>query len=206
MGITERKGRQRAELRARILDASRTIISRDGFDALTMRKIADAIEYSPATIYLHFQNRDEIAAQLVRDGFAALLAALLPAVAEPDPLLRIRSFGRRYLGFARDEPETYKLIFMEDERFGELIAAVSAETRDDDAFALLLATVRELIATGRFRALDPHTIAALLWAGLHGIAALALSCPGFAFPDGIEEPGEHMIEALIRGFAADGPR
>lgn len=203
MGISERKGRQRAELRARILDAARRIIARDGLGALTMRKIAEAIEYSPATIYLHFQSREEIAAELVREGFDALLAALAPAIGEPDPLVRIRAFGERYLRFARNEPETYKLIFMEDERFAELIAAVTADSREEDAFALLVATVGELIERGIFRPLDPRGVATLLWAGLHGIAALALACPAFAFPNGVETPGAQMIDTLVRGFSTE---
>ena len=58
MGIVERKERQKAELREQILDAARAIVLAEGFDALSMRKIADAIEYSPATIYLHFASRD----------------------------------------------------------------------------------------------------------------------------------------------------
>ena len=89
MGITERKERQKAEMRDLILEAALRIIRDEGFAALTMRKIAEAIEYSPATIYLHFASRDDIALALVADGFAKLVAHMAPALHEEDLLARV---------------------------------------------------------------------------------------------------------------------
>jgi AcrR family transcriptional regulator len=206
MGIPERRERQKAELRDLILAAAARIIADEGFDALTMRKIAEAIEYSPATLYLHFESRDEIAMQLVRNGFVALVGYLAPAVAVADPLERLRAIGRNYLAFARAEPETYRLMFMENERFASSIMARlkenDADGGDAGSFALLLATVEALVASGTFRALPADLIASLLWAGLHGIASLKISCPTYPFSGDIEQPGEAMIETLVRGFAA----
>src|SRR5579864_571782 len=85
MGIIERKNRQKQALRERILDAARRIVMREGFAALLMRKIADAIEYSPATLHLHFENRDEIARALCSEGYAQLLASFEPLVQIADP-------------------------------------------------------------------------------------------------------------------------
>ena len=69
MGSLERKERQRATLQQQILNAAREITILDRFAALTMRKIAEAIEYAPGTTYLYFKNRDEIAIQLCRQGY-----------------------------------------------------------------------------------------------------------------------------------------
>jgi AcrR family transcriptional regulator len=203
MGITERRERQKAELRDLILSAAARIIADDGLDALTMRKIADAIEYSPATLYLHFASRDEIALELVRNGFDMLVRHMAPAAAEADPLARVLAFGRAYLDFAQTQPETYKLIFMEDERFASpiMMQLKSDECNaGDTAFNLLLTTVQELIDRGTFRPLPAHTIASLLWSSLHGIAALKLSCSGYPFEDSIAEPGEQLMEILTRGL------
>jgi AcrR family transcriptional regulator len=205
MGITERKERQKAELREQILAVARRIIRDDGFAALTMRKIAEAIEYSPATIYLHFAGRDEIALALVRDGFAKLVAHMAPALREDDPLQRIDAIGRAYLDFAQREPETYRLIFMEDERFASpIMLALKASDDDtgDAAFGLLLDTVRELIDRGIYRPLNPRAVAALLWSSLHGIAALKLSCSAYPFEGSIAQPGELMMDILARGLLA----
>jgi AcrR family transcriptional regulator len=203
MGITERRERQRAELRELILAAAARIMAEDGFDALTMRKIADEIEYSTATIYLHFANRDDIAMELVRDGFAALLEHLTPAYATPDPLERLRALGRGYIAFAAARPQTYRLIFMENERFARYVMAPLKEGGHPDrgAFQFLTATVQSLIDAGVFRALPAETIAALLFAGLHGIASLKISSPSYPFPGDVAEPAETMIDMLVRGFA-----
>jgi AcrR family transcriptional regulator len=114
MGIAERKNRQKQALRERILDAARRIVMREGFAALSMRKIADAIEYSPATLYLHFASRDEIAHALCEEGFAQLLRMLEPLAAIVDPADRLKAFGRAYVAFGIEHPQTYRLIFMED--------------------------------------------------------------------------------------------
>jgi AcrR family transcriptional regulator len=205
MGILERKERQKAELRDRILDAALQIIRDEGFAALTMRKIADAVEYSPATLYLHFAGRDEIALALVSEGFGKLVAHLAPALREEDPLLRLDAIGRAYLDFAQREPATYRLIFMEDERFASPIMLqlkASDGNTGDTAFGILLDTVAELIERGIYRPLNPQAVASLLWASLHGIAALKLSCPAYPFEGSIAGPGELMLDILTRGLLA----
>ena len=69
MARVERREREKAEFRQIVLDAARQIVLEEGFDALSMRKIADAIEYAPGTIYLYFESRDAIAFELCRGGF-----------------------------------------------------------------------------------------------------------------------------------------
>jgi AcrR family transcriptional regulator len=205
MGITERKERQKAEMRDLILEAALRIIRDEGFAALTMRKIAEAIEYSPATIYLHFASRDDIALALVADGFAKLVAHMAPALHEEDLLARVEAIGRCYLDFAQREPETYRLIFMEDERFAAPIMLALKEAdgnAGDTAFGFLLDTVQELIDRGIYRPLNAKAVAALLWSSLHGIAALKLSCSQYPFEGSILEPGALVMDILTRGLLA----
>ncbi|WP_345813838.1 TetR/AcrR family transcriptional regulator [Paraburkholderia sp. PREW-6R] len=114
MGIAERKTRQKQALRERILDAARHIVMREGFAALSMRKIADAIEYSPATLYLHFASRDEIAQALCAQGYAQLLQTFMPLADIADAGERLKALARAYVAFGVAHPETYRLIFMED--------------------------------------------------------------------------------------------
>jgi AcrR family transcriptional regulator len=198
MGISERRERQRAELRDLILRAAARIMAEEGFAALTMRKIAEAIEYSAATIYLHFESRDQIAMQLVRDGFAAFGAYIAPGAAEPAAVDRLKAIGRRYVAFSREHPQTYRLIFMEDERFAE---AVLAHVEDGGAFDVLVAAVRAAIEAGTVRRLEPELVAGLLWAALHGIASLKISCSQYPFPGELDGPTEAMLDVLFRGLA-----
>ncbi|WP_164003126.1 TetR/AcrR family transcriptional regulator, partial [Pyxidicoccus caerfyrddinensis] len=114
MGITERKERQRAELRENILRVARDMVMKEGFGALSMRKLADAVEYAPATLYLHFENRDAIARELCVRGFQELLAALEPPATVKEPVERLSRMAEAYVSFGLKHPETYRLIFMED--------------------------------------------------------------------------------------------
>ncbi|MCC8401628.1 TetR/AcrR family transcriptional regulator [Paraburkholderia sp. MMS20-SJTN17] len=216
MGIAERKNRQKQALRERILDAARRIVVREGFAALSMRKIADAIEYSPATLYLHFASRDDIARALCAEGYAQLLATFVPLMQIADPAERLKALGRAYVAFGVEHPETYRLIFMEDPSYtgAALGGAVgvgkdegnagepSANTRrghsttapgnaageasedlGDAALQIMIDALDELRTAGRLPApvasVEPAVRAEALWASLHGIVALYLTCPVF---------------------------
>jgi len=183
MGIVERKSREKQALRERILDASRRIVMRDGFGALSMRKIADAIEYSPATLYLHFQNRDEIARALCTEGYAQLLASLAPHGSIADPAERLKALWRAYVAFGVEHPETYRLIFMEDPTYlGAAFASASeaGEETGDAAFRLVADAFDQLKMQGRLpAATNSEVCTEALWATMHGIVALRLTCPVF---------------------------
>ena len=194
MGIAERKTRQKLELRTRILDAARRIVMREGFAALSMRKIADAIEYSPATLYLHFESRDAIARALCAEGYAQLLASFEPLTAIADPAERLKAIGRAYVAFGVAHPETYRLIFMEDPSYtgaalggdagaDEGDSADPTDHADDKAFRLIIESIDALKADGRLpdapEAPDSQVGAEAFWATMHGIVALHLTCPVF---------------------------
>ncbi|CAG4891516.1 TetR/AcrR family transcriptional regulator [Paraburkholderia saeva] len=183
MGIAERKSRQKVALRERILDASRRIVMREGFAALSMRKIADAIEYSPATLYLHFASRDEIARALCAEGYAQLLASFEPLVQIADPVERLRALGHAYVAFGIAHPQTYRLIFMEDPSYTDAALAEAADASDeagDTSFRLMVDSIDELRAAGRLPASAQGEVwAEALWATMHGVVALKLTCPVF---------------------------
>ncbi len=207
MGINERKTREKQALRDRILEAARRIVIREGFAALSMRKIADAIEYSPATLYLYFASRDEIARALCTQGYAQLLASFEPLVQIADPAERLRALARAYVAFGVAHPQTYRLIFMEDPTYlgaalggaGEAGKAAGGEANEPDpqpavevinpaagddssdtAMRLMVGSLEELKAAGRLHAsADGAVLAQALWATMHGIVALNLTCPVF---------------------------
>ena len=60
MGVKERRAKQKGQLRQQIMDAARDILVREGYDGLSMRKVAERIDYSPTAIYLHFKDRDDL--------------------------------------------------------------------------------------------------------------------------------------------------
>jgi AcrR family transcriptional regulator len=232
MGINERKTREKQALRDRILEAAQRIVIREGFAALSMRKIADAIEYSPATLYLYFASRDEIARALCAQGYAQLLASFEPLAQIADPAERLKALARAYVAFGVAHPQTYRLIFMEDPTYlgaalggaseaekasgseanhqanspaehkadrqaGHLTdrpadnqANTQADTRvinpaaghdsGDASMRLMVDALDELRAAGRLPAsADGAVLSQALWATMHGIVALNLTCPVF---------------------------
>ena len=204
MGIAERKERQRAELREQILGAARRIVLDEGFEALTMRKIANEIEYSAATIYLYFENREAIGHQLCAEAFEHLLSYMTAVAAEPDPVLRLSAIGRAYARYGFENPEEYRLLFMTDSAFMEEVFGPEHEGVDagQRAFDFLADTVRAAQATGRIVDRDPTLIAEMLWTSTHGIVSLALTCKMV-----IESPIEQLVDAmgaaLLRGLTPE---
>lgn len=184
MGTIERKERQKAELREQILNAAREIVVREGFGALTIRKIAEAVEYAPGTIYLYFENRDDIARQLCLQGFRELLVFLQPAAGVADPLERLAAILEAYARFGMNHAETYRLIFMADPKFADAVfreAPVDApDTGGLRAFGFLVEALDELKGQQRLAdGADSHRLAEVLWASIHGVVSLKLTSPGF---------------------------
>jgi AcrR family transcriptional regulator len=199
MGSNERRARHKEALRQKILDAARALIMRDGFAALTMRNIASKIEYSPAAIYLHFRDRDEIAKELSREGYAQLYEALKPAAAINDPRERLSEIGRAYVRFGMENPETYRLIFMDYNYLAAVFGGDSQEAADDasrGAFNLLMETAAALPTRADA---TPQQIAETLWAGVHGIVSLKLTCPDFPMSTA-EQLESIMTKALVKGL------
>jgi AcrR family transcriptional regulator len=203
VGISERKERQRAELREQILAAARRIVFDEGFEALTMRKIADAIEYSPATLYLHFENREAIGRQLCVETFAHLMAYFAPLGAIADPVERLSAIGRSYARFGLENREEYRLLFMTDEKYTQELLGYSDPDRDvgQRAFDVVTETVRECIARGAIADQDPVLLAETVWASIHGVVALELSCPQ-VFETPVERIVETLVTTLARGLVA----
>jgi AcrR family transcriptional regulator len=106
-------------LRSHILDAARTIVVRQGFDALSMRKLAEVIGYSPASLYLHFASRDAIAHALSVEGHAMLLAELHACDSVADTGARVKAMAHAYVAFGLTHPEVYRLIFMQNPAYAD---------------------------------------------------------------------------------------
>src|SRR3981081_936074 len=112
MGISDRKLRQKQEVRASILDTAWEMVLTEGWQSFSIRKIADAIEYSVPVIYSHFENKDAILLEFNRKGFQLLTDGLMLAkAAKAYPADQIRAMGRAYWDFAFENKEYYQLMF-----------------------------------------------------------------------------------------------
>lgn len=112
MGITERRIRQKEEVRHRILETAWQIVREEGWQALSIRKIADAIEYSVPVVYDHFENKEAILEEFSRQGFELLVKKLQQAKKKSsDPAAQLKSIADAYWQFAMHNREYYQLMF-----------------------------------------------------------------------------------------------
>ena len=186
MGIAERKGRERAERAQRITAAARLIAEREGWDAVTIRRLAQEIEYSQPVLYSHFENRDAIVAAVAVEGFREIAASLRHAAdGSIDRRDAARDVADAYLAFARDNPALYAAMFSlpTSLRFAE--ADTVPELKE--GFAALAAVVPPSHP-------DVELAAETFWAALHGLAELDRS--------GRIRPGarRERVALVIRGL------
>jgi AcrR family transcriptional regulator len=204
MGSRERRTRERVETRQRILDTARDMFVQHGYEATTMRAIADRIEYTPTAIYHHFRNKEALLTELCNTDFGALAAAFQRIGRIEDPIERLRRIGEAYVAFALEHPMQYQLMFMtphpdvSDER-----AAVRGDP-SEDAYAFLRATCADVVATGRLRPDfdDPDEVAQMAWSSLHGLIALHIAKGQDEWIEwrDLRKTASRMSEALMRGM------
>ncbi len=190
MGTMERRARDKAALRGRILDAAREIALREGFEGLTMRKLAAAVEYAPGTIYLHFAGRDAIARELCLEGYQALWTELEPAAGIADPRARLAALARAFVGFGLQQRETYRLILMEEPKLlDEIYRNRPIDDPDGPGTRAFLALVQAFADLG---AAAPDRRAEVFLATLHGIVSLKLTCDRF-----LRTPADDLVEGAL---------
>src|SRR5262245_539357 len=104
MTIKDRKARQKQLLRQEILDAARDIFVKEGYDQLSMRRVADRIEYSPTAIYLHFKDKQDLVFNLCEETFGRLVRELETLEPGKDPIARLKQGLRCYVDFGLRNP------------------------------------------------------------------------------------------------------
>jgi AcrR family transcriptional regulator len=207
MGITERREREREEVRRKILEAARELFTSEGYERVTMRRIAEAIEYSPTTIYNHFADKNALVDALCEEDFGRLLTSMAGVELPADPIERIQELGKAYCRFGLENPNHYRYMFMTpfEQKAG---ADHELSPSGEAAFGLLHDAVREAVRSGRFHPVEPLAAAQVLWASLHGAVALLITYRPEKFPHGAAAPDllERVMENGLRGFLAPEAR
>ena len=178
MGSTERRARQKDATREKILAAARDLFVREGFEAVSMRRIAEAIEYTAAAIYTHFKDKTELLMALADADFGLLRESMRDADSIADPVERLRAGGRAYIRFALSHPHHYRLMFMTTwPHIQPAACGIEHGNADEDAFCCLHETVARCIGEGRFRPeySDPQKVTQLCWAAVHGVVSLFIT-------------------------------
>jgi AcrR family transcriptional regulator len=170
-------------MRGRIAAAAMELFLAEGFEKTSMRRIADAIGYTPGALYSYFEDKEDVLFALQREGFARLRAALEQVEAEPlSARERLARVGEEYLRFAFENPQYYELLFiLSDVR--RRIAEQETWNEGLDTYEFLLRAVRAAMAEGVIPAGDVDAVGFALWSHVHGTASLLLRGRCVMIPD-----------------------
>jgi AcrR family transcriptional regulator len=209
MGVKERREREKSETRDKILDAARELFVTEGFEGVSMRKVAEKIEYSPTAIYVHFADKQELFRELCHQDYACLAEVFQSSVMSTDPVERLKQIGAIYLDFGSRYPNHYKFMFMTthpphepDEIDKEVMG-----NPEMDAYAFLKSAVQQAIDAGCFRPeiTDPEIVSQTLWASVHGVISLEIAKGGDPWVEWrpLDERAELMLDITLRGLVGE---
>ncbi len=200
----ERRERGKLELRQTILDtAVKLFEEQGGFESFSLRQVAEAVGYSPTTIYLYFRDKDELLFYVVMEGFREFGQRLEDGYqSTQDPLERLHHIGKAYVQFGLDRPMHYRLMFLQRGDFLERTPPEGFESVID-SFGVLNRAVNEAMAAGLIHAGDVLGYSSTLWASVHGLISLHLSTPYFP-AEQVLELQELMLNTLAHGMNTRG--
>jgi AcrR family transcriptional regulator len=193
MGIIERKQRLKDETRLNILDASLRIVKEEGWEALSMRKIAEDIEYTPPVIYEYFASKEAILLELARIGFLRLEKLLQEVISQGyHPGEKIIQMWLAYWSFAFNEIDLYKLMFGVDTH----CANGQSKIPESELPALLFKTAIKTLYGDKLP--DEQIVATryyTYWSVVHGLIAINMVNKG-----GSETVNKHILIASIKAI------
>lgn len=200
MGIVERRQRQKEHVRREIVAAARQMFAEEGFEAVTMRKLAARIEYSPTAIYLHFKDKHAVLEAVCEETFASLAARLEQRAARRQPPLTFLRDGLRlYVQFGLQHPSDYTLTFTMGTGKDQADPDGFAGSAGKRAFDVLRTAVRHCIEAGQLPPQDVDVAAQGLWAATHGLVSLFIAHTAFPWV-AKKKLIDHTIDTMIAGL------
>jgi len=198
----QRRSRQREEARRAILDATEAILLEDGEELLSIRKLALRCGYTAPTIYHYFHDKDGLIDALLEERFSRLLQRVRRVELGPDPVANLRELARAFLRFAASNTTFYRVMIRGSADGGERKIQAAEATREIMAGPLV-----ELHEAGRLWSPDVEAAQQALWAVLHGVIALRLGNPKYAWSKNLTEVAlEAVLRWLVRAAASRNGR
>jgi len=174
MGIVARKEKQKQEVRSLILEESMKLFVEEGFSKVSVRKIAERVQYSPTTLYLYFKDKNEILFYCCESGFKKMLEHNIALGLISDPIERLHQMGVNYLSFGLENPEYYDLMFIQEAPMSALIDMGAGWSSGDQALEALKMIVQDAMNKGFLVPSKVETVAMAVWSMVHGLVSLAI--------------------------------
>jgi AcrR family transcriptional regulator len=187
MGVSERRIRERLDARQSILATARELFLLKGFEATTIRNIAEKIEYSPSTIYQHFKDKNEIFYTIHSEAFAELVRYLNASEMHKNPMDQLIALGQIYIQFALENPELYDLMFIMEAPIDFLNYLEDANWMEGKmAFDYLKSVIANCIQQGLIKESDLESLSYLIWSTVHGLVTISIRKRGLKI--GLSDP------------------
>ena len=201
MGVKERRAREKEQLRQQILSAARELFVNEGYENVSMRKIANKIEYSPTTIYLYFKDKTDLLDSVCKETLLNLLETLEQLKRDTtDPVETLRKSGRAYIEFGLKYPQDYKLTFVIRPQFQKDLGLEEGSI-GEKVFNYLREMVSECIRQQIFRQMDVETTGQVMWSAVHGVTLLLIDFPDFPWTER-DQLIDTVIQTTIAGLKA----
>lgn len=193
-----RRDRQRIATRAELVTAAHAIVKEEGYEALTIRKLAERVGMATMSVYSYFADKQAILRALAEDTFEVLARRIDKKLPE-DPIDGLRIGLREYVAFALENPNEYRTIFMTPQVHENEAETFEKLEADNPAFQSLMRAVGAAIDGCKLEG-DARAIATILWTVSHGAAALLLTFPLYPFGHPIEYAGR-VVDLAIDSLA-----
>lgn len=175
MTISDRKARDKENLKSLILQGAKKLFVEKGIEQTTIRNIADEIDYSVGTVYVYFKDKNDILHDLHSGGFAELGGNFRELYAIADPMERLRLMGKKYIKFALENPEMYDLMFNLKAPMEFLNAVNEEEWNEGKAtFDVLKTTVNQCMQDNHFKGHSLEALSFMIWSLVHGMCCLEI--------------------------------
>ncbi|WP_214472050.1 TetR/AcrR family transcriptional regulator [Mesorhizobium sp. dw_380] len=181
LSVQKRREKQKAELRSELLEAAHKLVQEEGYEGLTIRKLAKRVGYAPMSVYSYFADKQDILFALAEDAFETL-ARRIEEHPSDDPIEALRAVMTEYAAFGLGNPNEYRTVFMTEKT--KLPEGRSYEDMEEanPAMKALISRVEACVAAGELQG-DPRAIATMLWAVGHGTISLLITFPFYPFGD-----------------------
>ncbi len=206
-GRPKLSAQSRERFRITVLNVARDLFAKEGFEAVSMRRIASEVGCSPMKLYHYFTDKRELLRLIWEDSLARVLGGLQPVLQSgADPDQRLRAFGEAYVSYWLEHPEEYRVVFMNEDAVGG---------PDDDYYVYqsdmlervgwVQSVVEEGLASGRFAGGKAAGYTQQLMCLLGGLAHMLITVPEFPWQDH-RRLVRDSVNTFVRGMMLDDER